>query len=231
MTTRKARRGARRTRHANRMMTVEGLHNTFEKIDDRVRCMIERGKPDSALSCCIRKAWREFFHHDLSGPATEGMIRHYRSVYRAKGAKRTTRRKQRGGMAPLDYTMGQGVTSAVYGRFPIEMGATPSAVRSLDLDRFFESPVGREANSTGGFAPPRQTGGGIFDAIFQPHAPASVPRNAVETGLSSIQGAPIRNPPASPIVAAPALREVGLQPFNPSAISPMTSLAPVYQGY
>lgn len=221
------------------MFTVEGLHNTFEKIDGRVRCMIERGKPDSALACCVRKAWREFFHRDLSNPAVEGMIRHYRSVYSPKG-KRGTRRAQRGGMAPMDYTMGQGITGAVYGRFPVEIGATPSVVSSLD--RFFESPIGRSCDSTGGYpAPPQkggrratrraQKGGGIFDSLFQPHAPASVPRNVVETSLSTIQGAPIRNPPATPIAYEASLRTAPLQPFNPSSISSMSTLAPVYQGY
>lgn len=224
------------------MMTVEGLHNTFEKIDSRVRCMIERGKPDSALTCCIRKAWREFFQRDLSSPAVEGMIRHYRSVYQPKG-RRGTRKVQRGGMAPLDYTMGQGITGAVYGRFPVEMGATPSVVGSLD--RFFESPIGRSCDSTGGFAALPQTGGGrrtrsknrnqrgggFFDALFQPHAPASVPRNVIETGLSSIQGAPIRNPAASPIAYEAATRSQPLQAFNPVGISSMSTLAPVYQGY
>ena len=257
MTTRKARSG-KSQRHAERgsrkrgsrggrMFTVEGLHNTFEKIDGRVRCMIERGKPDTALACCIRKAWQEYFHRDLSNPAVEGMIRHYRSVYAPKG-KRATRRvtraghftQQRGGMAPLDYTMGQGITGAVYGRFPVEMGATPSVVNSLD--RFFESPIGRSCDSTGGYpAPPQkggrrstrraQKGGGFFDTLFQPHAPASVPRNVVEMGVSAIQGATIRNPVASPVAYQPALRTVDTPPFNPVGISPMSTLAPVYKGY
>jgi hypothetical protein len=221
------------------MFTVEGLHSTFEKIDSRVRCMIERGKPDSALSCCVRKAWREFFKQDLSDPAVQGMIRHYRSVYSPKG-KKATRKAQRGGMAPMDYTMGQGITGAVYGRFPVEMGATPSVVASLD--RFFESPIGRSCDSTGGFDAPsqkggrrgtrrRQHGGGVFDTFFQPRAPASVPHNVLETGFSRLQGAPISNPQASPIAYSADLRQPAPQPFNPSGISAMSTLAPVYQGY
>lgn len=254
MATRKLRRaGKKGTRKTNRMFTVEGLHSTFEKIDARVRTMIERGKSDPGLASCIRKAWQEFFQQDLSNPAIQGMIRHYRSVYSPKGkrgtrkASRATRDEhfthQKGGMAPLDFTMGQGITGAVYGRFPVEMGATPSVVGSLD--RFFESPIGRSCDSTGGYPAPPQTGGrrntrrmtrdqqggGLFDALLQPHAPASVPRNVLETGLSTIQGAPIRNPPATPIAYSASLRDVGTQPFTPSAISSMSSLAPIYQGY
>lgn len=246
MTTRKARtskatRGSRKHgSRSSRMFTVEGLHTTFEKIDGRVRCMIERGKPDTALTCCIRKAWQEYFHRDLSNPAIQGMIRHYRSVYAPKG-KKGTRRVQHGGMAPMDYTMGQGITGAVYGRFPVEMGATPSVVGSLD--RFFESPIGRSCDSTGGYAAPPQTGGkrrvtrrkqsggGVFDALFQPHAPASVPRNVVEMGVSAIQGASITNPARSPIAYTPSVRSVDVHSFNPVGISQMSSLAPVYQGY
>jgi hypothetical protein len=239
MATRKIRKsGKKGTRRANRVFTVEGLHSTFEKIDNRVRCMIERGKTDTVISCCLRKAWQEFFQQDLSNPAVEGMIRHYRSVYSPKG-RRGTRKSQKGGMAPLDYTMGQGITGAVYGRFPVEIGATPSVVGSLD--HFFESPVGRSCDSTGGYpAPPqaggkrrsrKQRGGAVFDTFFQGHAPASVPRNIIETGVSTLQGAPISNPSASPIAYTASLRDVGLQPFNPSSIGSMSSLAPVYQGY
>jgi hypothetical protein len=232
------------------MFTVEGLHSAFEKIDDRVRSLIDKGRTESELGRCVEHAWQEFFHRGLSSPAVQGMVRHYQAVYRPTGAKRTTRKAaQRGGMAPLDYTMGQGITDTVYGRFPVEMGATPSVVKSLD--RFYESSIGRNCDSTGGYpAPPQaggkrsghsrktrgrkdkaQHGGGIFDAIFMPHAPTSVPRNVIESSLSAVQGRPIMNPAASPVTYTPSLTTVDPKPFNPTAITAMSSLAPVYQGY
>lgn len=235
--------GRRGTRKAGRsMFTVEGLHSAFEKIDDRVRSLIEKGRTESELARCVEHAWQEFFHRGLSSPAVQGMVRHYQAVYRPKGAKRVTRKVQKGGMAPLDYTMGPGITDAVYGRFPVEMGATPSVVQSLD--RFFESPIGRHCDSTGGYNAPaqvggrgrktrgrKQRGGGVFDALFMPHAPASVPRNVIETGLSTIQGRPIVNPAASPVTYTPSITTPDLKPFNPTSISPMSSLAPIYQPY
>ena len=241
------------------MFTVEGLHSAFEKIDDRVRSLIEKGRTESELGRCVEHAWQEFFHRGLSNPAVQGMVRHYQAVYRPTGSKRVTRKAaraaQKGGMAPLDYTMGpassalgwqgQGTTDTVYGRFPVEMGATPSVVQSLD--RFYESPIGRHCDSTGGYAAPPQAGGrrrrttrgkdkgqrggGIFDAIFMPHAPTSVPRNVIESGLSAIQGRPNMNPAASPVTYAPSLTTVDPKPFNPTANTAMSSLAPVYQGY
>lgn len=225
------------------MMSVEGLKSAFEKIDVRMRSLVEKGVGDSKLGSCVRNAWSEFFQRELGSPAVQGMIRHYKAMYSPKGL-RISRKSQRGGMAPLDYTMGPGTTDAVYGRFPVEMGATPSVVQSLD--RFFESPIGRSCDSTGGYNAPSQAGGrrrsrrggkrgqrggGFFDALMMPHAPPSVPRNVIESSLSSIQGRPIVNPAASPVTYTPSITTVEPKAFDPVGISTMSSLAPVYQGY
>jgi len=219
------------------MMTVDGLRTVFERIDERVRGLIESGKGDSALGVCLRNAWNEYFHQVLSTPAVKGMISHYRAMHKSK--KDT--RKQKGGMAPLDYMGGQGTTDAVYGRFPVEIGTSPSVVQSLD--RFYESPIGRSCNATGGFdAPPqmggrrskkqkKQVGGNLLDAVFIGHAPASVPRNFVESTVSTLQGRPILNPPASPVTYTPGSNAVDTKPFDPQAITQMSTLAPVYSGY
>jgi hypothetical protein len=213
-------------------MTVEGLHASFEKIDKRVRDMIDHGKTDSELACCIRKAWNEQFHRALSAPAVTGMVSHYRAVYSAPGGKRKTRKAQktqRGGMAPLDWTMGQGTTQAVYGSFPVAMGTTPSVVKSLD--RFFESPIGRSCDRTGGYDAPAQTGGGLVDSFLMGHMPASVPRNALETGVSAVQGHTITNPSPSPVAAHVTGSVYTPRAFDPSSIAQITSMSPVYAAY
>jgi len=218
----RARRTNRRTRKA---ATVEGLHASFEKIDNRVRDLIKKGKTDTDLACCIRKAWSEQFHMGLSVPAVKGMIKHYRAVH-STGRKT---RKQRGGMAPVDWIMGQGVTDHVYGRFPVEIGTTPLAVKALDLDRFYENRGGRACDTTGGHPAPGQLGGGLLDALTMPHMPASVPRNFLETGLSAVQGAPIPNPTSSPVAASVNLSSVTPKAYDAGAISSISSLAPIYK--
>jgi hypothetical protein len=240
------------------MMSVEGLHTAFQTIDARMAKMIGAGRTDGELASCLRREWSNTFHRDLSAPAVKGMVSHYRAVHRV-GARRTRRRRQKGGMAPLDYMMGQGTTAAVYGRFPVAIDTNPTVIQSLDMNRFFESPIGRSCNATGGYDAPtqmggataqrgstveelkheveqqqkgkQQTGGGVLDAIGMGHMPASVPRNIVEMGVSAVQGHPIANPNSSPVAATVHVPTSAPAPYDATAINPITSLAPIYQSY
>ena len=223
-------RSGRSTRKAGHgpAVTVESLQASFELIDKKIRGSIERGKTDSSVLEQLKRTWNEHFHMTLSPAALRGLMMHYRAT-----SKRTTRKagKQRGGMAPLDHMMGQGITSSVYGRFPVEIGQSAHAMRGLDLTRFYENPISRSCNATGGFDAPRQTGGGVFDAIGMGHMPASVPRNGLETAVSAIQGHTIANPSASPVAASVATVNALLQPFDTSQVSQITSLAPIFKGF
>ena len=224
----------RTTRRASTgTVTVEGLQASFESIDRKIRELIERGKTDSSVMETLRRAWGEHFHMSLSPAALRGLLHHYRAT-----SKRRTRKAQRGGMAPIDHTMGQGTTSVVYGSFPVEMGKTPQVLRAFDLDRFYESPISRSCNSTGGFDAPRQTGGsqqqiggGILDAFLNGHMPASVPRNTIETTISAIQGRTIADAPATPVASHVATVAPTVKPFDTIQVSSITSLAPIFKGF
>ena len=206
--------------------------------------MIAKGKTDTDLANCIQKAWSEQFHMELSMPAVKGLLLHYRAVHSpaSSGSKRKTR-KQRGGMAPIGWTMGQGTTDNVYGRFPVEIGTTPQVLKALDLGRFYESTGGRSCNATGGHAAPgqqmgglrrsrrNQHGAGLFDAFTMGHAPASVPRNAVESTVSTVQGSPIMNPQASPVAGSVQLATFNPKPYDTGAISSISSLQSLYKPY
>jgi hypothetical protein len=219
------RRARRTSRRASPKLTVEALHASFEKIDAKARGLVERGATDSELSHGIQAAWSDQFHSDLSSAAAHGMVAHYRSIF--KGGKRKTRKAQRGGMAPVSWSMGPG-TTASYGRFPVEMGSSPSALRSMD--QFFENPVSRACDSTGGYpAPGFHSGGGVIDSVMNVFSPASVPRNFMEMTTSAVQGAPIRNPPSDPVVGRVHMASYTPVPYNPQAISQITSMAPIYQ--
>lgn len=239
--------GKRHTRKASRegrgALSVEALHATFEKMDGRLREVVESGVTDTELGHAVSRAWSSAFQQELSSPAVQGLVIHYRALYGASRAGRRTRKQrrnlrgQRGGMAPLDWTMGQGTTATTFGRFPDDFSTSAQAVRSLDLTRFYENSVSRSCDSTGGRdtlvaqAAGNQKGGGVFDSLMAGHAPASIPRNIVETTVSTLQGAPITNPPAAPeiptwkpAVAVPAA-------FDSSAVSNLAGLSAVYQGY
>jgi hypothetical protein len=221
-------------RQTRKAATVEGLHASFEKIDSKVRSMVEKGKTDNDLACCIRKAWSEQFHMGLSEPAIKGMILHYRATMKRHTRKASGRgRSQKGGMAALDWTMGQGVTDHVYGRFPIEMGTSRQVLQSLDLGRFYENNGGRSCDTTGGHPAPglagKQAGGGFFSTVFNGHAPASIPHNAIETTVSTIQGAPIANPNPSPISAHVPLATYTPAAYNTGAISSVKALTSLYR--
>jgi hypothetical protein len=188
--------------------------------------MILKGVSDKELQNTIRRGWSEQFHSSLSETAIKGLIHHYRSVY---GSRKTRKRGQVGGMAPLDYTMGQGAGSMVYGRFPVEMGSSPQVVRALD--QFYESPVSRSCDTTGGAPAPNQKGGGFFDSLFMPTAPQSIPVNFMQTAVSAIQGAPVYNPSSNPIASSVTVIPADPKPFDASSLADLSNLQPVYQGY
>lgn len=221
--------------------------------------MIEQGKMDDDLSSAIDRMWNNLFQADLTTADIEELLAHYRRMYGARRTRKARRKgKQVGGMAPLNYTMGQGITGTEFGRFPESISA-PQPLAALD--RFFESPIGRDCNATGGFPAPTQTGGAnemsnagdvgttgsegdaafvseepvsnsqtggsFFDALFTPHMPASIPHNIAEMSLSAIQGAPITNPPSSPVTATVPLMSPAIPQYNAKDIQPISSLAPI----
>jgi len=228
-------------------MSVEGLHSSFEMIDGKIRALIQKGAANKEVAACIRRSWAHHFQRPVSDAAIQGLVTHYRAIYTSPVAKKTRKNKkhsQKGGMAPLDYQLGQGTAAVPYGIFPSEMGRV--ALSALDNERFFESPVGRHCNTTGGYAAPgqaggsnrlsrknhtKQRGGSLLDALVNGHAMGSVPRNVIETGVSVAQGAPIMNPNPDPVHHTWSASQTPLTPYDTTQIHQYSTLAPVYKGY
>lgn len=219
--------GRRHTRRASPQMTVEGLHASFEKLDVKARTLVSQGATDTELGHGIHRAWSEQFHTDLAPAAVRGLVAHYRAVLKGVGKHKTrkARRSQRGGMAPVGWTMQPGMIG-MYGRFPVEMGTSPSALTTMD--RFYESQISRACDSTGGYPAPGQKGAGVIDSIMNGFAPASVPRNAVEMTTSAVQGRAILNPSSDPVVSRVPAATFEPAPYNPQALTQISSLAPIY---
>jgi len=170
------------------------------------------------------------------------MIMHYRALY----SSRKTRKAQKGGMAPLEYSGGQG-SASVYGRFPVEGGSSSKYVHDLGLiNRTFESSIGSSCTRQQGGSRKqrqrRQRGGGILDtatslitdsgigqSVGMGHTMASVPNNIVDTGAKALMGSPVavKTHPTDPtwklrIFDPKAFDAKGMQQFQ---------IEPIYQSY
>ena len=223
-------------------MSVEGLHASFEKIDGKIRGLVQKGATNAELGACIRRSWAHHFQRPVSEAAIKGLVAHYRAMYTSVKKTRKSQ-NQKGGMAPLDYQVGPGSSAVPYGVFPSEMGRV--ALSALDNERFFESPVGRHCNTTGGEAAPQygggnrrsrsrkasQRGGSLWDSLTNGHAMGSVPRNVLETGVSVAQGAPIMNPNPDPVHQTWTMAQNPLTPYDTTSIHQYQTLAPTYTGY
>lgn len=229
MTTRRKARGSKRASRSRGKTTVEGLHSSMKRIDARMEAVL--AKNPHAARAQLERAWREFFGVPLTPVATKGLLMHYEKLY----GRRTTRKarrgsskgNQRGGMAPVNYMMGQGTTDYTYGRFPTPM-SDPQVVRGLDLGRFYENRGSRACNTTGGVDPPGQKGAGLFDSISAGYVPASVPRNLLETVSSSFSSRPISDGNPSPIKDHVALAVSDPRAFD-AKFSSLGELRPIHR--
>ena len=86
-TTRKAGKGA------GDSMSVEGLHSSFEKIDGKIRSLIQKGASTTELEACIRRSWAHHFQRPVSEAAVKGLVTHYRAMY--TGAKKTRKNRMK----------------------------------------------------------------------------------------------------------------------------------------
>jgi hypothetical protein len=208
--------------------TIESLQASFEKVDSKARALIEQGRTDSELVAALKDMWSDQFSDDLSHVAAVGLVKHYRSVHKTvRKTRKNSRRSQKGGMAPMGWTMGQGTTDFTYGRFPVEIGTSPHVVASLD--RFYESPISRACNATGGAPAPGQAGGSLWNtALVMGHPPTSVPQNILASTVSTLQGAPMLNPSMSPASATVPVARYDPQPFDPAGIAQISKITALY---
>lgn len=106
---------------------------TIKDIQSDLRAFDAAARRDSSPAALIA-SWRRVFGGatpPLSASAAKGFSQYYKTMTRAK--KQTTRRKQRGGAAPLDYVMTSGMPLATWGQFPVEVDTDPGSIKDLDV--------------------------------------------------------------------------------------------------
>lgn len=215
--------------------TIEGLHASFDRINNKLKSMMESQHSDAELSRALRNAWSEQFHSILSDTAIHGLIVHYRKIHKGGQSGGSTSSPSHsayyasGGMAPIGAEMAQGTTAPVYGEFPIGFTGSPDSgamVKALDLGRFYESNVGRSCNSSGG-SPPQQSGGAFWDAVMNGATLRSVPPNTLEKVSDTLTATPSNFPSSDPVAGSVPHLSSNPAPFDATGIHSFAQLTSV----
>jgi len=141
------------------LMDIPQLRQGMHYISQKAQELVRGAKSLPAAARQFAREWKQIFGKTLPIKAAEKYLKHVRGSFRFT-------RKQRGGVAPLDYTMGPGA-NAPYGKYPeylMRGGLEPPMPGQ-------SSSCGREA---GLWAPSandiqgNQQGGGLLGQIFGP---------------------------------------------------------------
>lgn len=99
------------------MKTIAQIQSGMRAFDEYAR------KTDDPTA--LQRKWDSLFRSELSKHSADAFVRYYRKMKQTK--------KQRGGVAPLDYTMTPGANVSVYGRFPVAIDTNQASIRDLDV--------------------------------------------------------------------------------------------------
>ena len=157
-------------------LSIPELRNSFEILEKKAHAIQSLDKKEQISE--FRKTWKELFASDIPDTAVEAYL-----AVKHKKPRRSRTRKQHGGMAPIDSTLGPGVT-----------GEHGSFLRYL---------------SDGLMHPPeiaRQLEWGVKD--FTPHPLPTVQNNTVHKGGGTSTGGSFFTNPGGPSTTYADLRTV-----------------------
>ena len=125
----KTRRGGQRRKN---FMTSPEIKSSFDTIEDATYRILREGGTVPEQVKKFQKEWKAIFHRPVRADSAEAYLK-----IKQDSKKRSNKtRKQKGGMAPLDYATRPGVSGS-YGSFLDyqTMGATPTPPRiAMDAD-------------------------------------------------------------------------------------------------
>lgn len=236
------------------MATVLEIQKKLKEFD-----AVARTTSDSSQ---LETTWRRLFSQRLGPEAASSFTRFYREMRKSNTVKhgkkasrrmaktaqkkhrKTGRRTQRGGAAPLGYTMTPGLPVKTFGEFPVEAATDPQSIK--DLDVFWQSGHGPSAPpaywpsvpadmgsnkvQTGGGRRRKtrraQRGGSLMDSLAM-RSPfpfnGTVPQNMLQTVASAWSGTPAAAS-ANPVDPAWTLKSDSAGgPINPAVVAPVNN--------
>ena len=179
----KTRRGGQRRKN---FMTIPEIKSSFDTIEDATYRILREGGTVPEQVKKFQKEWKAIFHRPVRTDSAEA----YLKIKQDSKRRSNKTRKQKGGMAPLDYATRPGVSGS-YGSFLDyqTMGATPTPPRiAMDADCGVKD-ISPSAASVAAVQKP-QYGGSFSDfahKIFLSPTAQSVPgtlRNNMEAALN-----------------------------------------------
>ena len=195
---------------------------TINQIQSDLRAFDAAARRDSTPAA-LAVSWKRIFGNTMTETAAKGFSDYYKKMVDAKKTrKRATSRKQRGGAAPLDYTMTPGIPLATWGQFPVEVDTDPGSIKDLDV-YFHDSlplsapgywpsvPADMGSNkfvANGGMrrrnkkmrTRRRQRGGNLLESlVMRPIFTATAPPNIAQIAANAWAGSPaaIPTPPSA----------------------------------
>jgi hypothetical protein len=111
------------------MRTIASLQTKMKQFDTSARKIIRSKNAEQSL----QTSWKTIFGTPLDTKSAKSFAKYYRTMT-------SKTKKQRGGMAPLDYGMAPGLNpGASYGNFPVAINTDPQSIQ--DLDVYFQSAI------------------------------------------------------------------------------------------
>jgi len=198
----------KKTRKASkkRVSTIPELKRSFDHLDTETRKIIAAPGTQGEKVKRLQKVWMNIFHKSLTKDAAESYLAIKK---RSKGTRRATRR-QRGGMAPLDYTLRAGIDGP-HGNFPAyvqsgfgvgyPMPGVKESCGVTDSGPHISASLG--SNQVGG-APGTGPGAlmNLATAFGGYGVLPSIPPSAVQDFQSTLRGQPI-GPSSDPVTNKP----------------------------
>jgi len=110
------------------MRTIASLQTKMKQFDTSARKIVRSNHAEQSL----QTSWKTIFGTSLDTKSAKSFAKYYRAMT-------SKTKKQRGGMAPLDYGMAPGLNPGIYGNFPVAINSDPQSIQ--DLDVYFQSAI------------------------------------------------------------------------------------------
>lgn len=140
--TRKRGKTEKRNTEKAKVLTIPQLRKAFESVNSETKKLLEKHPINDESIASFKKLWKKSFGKVIDNQTAESYLRLQSKT--SKGKRGKTHRKQKGGVAPVDYMLrpgldgSQGTVQGVYGSFlpyvSSELGVHGNMTNNIAMD-------------------------------------------------------------------------------------------------